>query len=182
MSAGAKITVYSVLCLIWGSTWLMIKVGLGDAPPLTTAGLRFLLAALVILVILLQQRIALPRSRAFFLLASYLGIFHMAVPYGLVYWAEQHLTAGLTAVVFATMPLMVTVLARLFLGDPLSPWKTAGILMGAVGVYVIFSDSVSLGGRESVYGVLAVLASAFFAGLSSIVAKKYSTDYPPFAT
>lgn len=181
MSATVKIVVFSVMCLIWSSTWLMIKVGLHDAPPFTAAGMRFGVAALVIFAILLLRRIGLPRTRAFFWLTLYLGVFQTTIPYALVYWAEQYLSAGLTAVLFATMPLMVAVLARIFLGDPLSLWKLGGITLGASGVYVIFADSVSFGGRESALGVTAVLIAAFLASLSSVVVKKYTKTYNPFA-
>jgi drug/metabolite transporter (DMT)-like permease len=159
----------------------MIKVGLDGAPPFTAAGLRFVLAALVIFAILLSRRIRLPRSKAFFRLTLCLGAFQTTIPYALVYWGEQHLTSGLTALLFSTMPLMVALMARAFLGDPLSVWKLGGIAVGTAGVYMIFADSVSLGSPGSVYGVIAVLGSAFFASLSSIVVKKYSKSYQPFA-
>lgn len=161
---------------------MMIKVGLQGAPPFTSAGIRFLFAGVLIALILMHRRIQLPRSRSFAVLTVYLGLFQMAIPYALVYWAEQHLTAGLTAVLFSTMPLMVAVLARLFLGDPLSWSKLGGILIGAAGVYVIYSDSVTLGGPEQVIGVIAVLFSALFASASSVIVKKYSKSYQPFAT
>ncbi len=182
MRTATKITVFCVLCLIWSSTWLMIKIGLRGAPPVTAAGLRFFLAALIILGILRRFRIRLPRSRAFFWLTLYLGVFQLAVPYALVYRAEQYLTAGLTAVLFSTMPLMVAILARIVLGDPLTPSKLFGIVAGVAGVYVIFADSLSVGGRAGAYGVLAALGSAFLASLSSVIVKKYSRTYPPFAT
>jgi drug/metabolite transporter (DMT)-like permease len=160
----------------------MIKVGLRDSPPVTAAGLRFFLAALIIFGIVRRFRIRLPRTRAFFRLTLYLGLFQLAIPYAMVYWAEQYLTAGLTAVLFSTMPLMVAILARFILGDPLTASKAIGIIAGLGGVYVIFADSLSLGGRAGAYGVLAAVGSAFFASLSSVLVKKYSRNYPPFAT
>jgi drug/metabolite transporter (DMT)-like permease len=182
MRSATRILVFIALCLIWSSTWLMIKIGLRDAPPITSAGWRFFLAALIIFAIVRRFRIRLPRSRAFFWLTLYLGVFQLAVPYALVYWAEQHLTAGLTAVLFSTMPIMVAILARVFLGDRLTASKLFGIGCGVAGVYFIFSDSVSAGGSAGAYGVLAALGSAFLASLSSVIVKKYSHDYPPFAT
>lgn len=159
----------------------MIKVGLQGAPPLTSAGLRFALAAVVIFLIMWRARIVLPRTRAFLGLTLYLGLFQTTLPYALVYWAEQHLSAGLTAIIFSTMPLMVAVLARVFLGDALSVWKLGGIIIGVVGVYVIFGDSVSIGGRQSVIALIAVLFSAFLASASTVAVKKYSSNYQPFA-
>jgi drug/metabolite transporter (DMT)-like permease len=160
----------------------MIKVGLEGAPPFSAAGLRFIIASFVIFSILVLRRIPLPRVRAFYVLTLFLGIFQMAVPYGLVYWAEQYISSGLTAILFSTMPLMVAILARIFIGDPLSVRKIAGILIGTAGVYVIFSDGISMGHEKSVYGIAATLCSAFLASVSSIAIKKFSRGYNPFAS
>ncbi|UCG51238.1 MAG: EamA family transporter [Candidatus Latescibacterota bacterium] len=182
MSNGVKIIVFSALCLIWSSTWIMIKVGLEGAPPVTAAGIRFIIASIIIFAILRHQRIKLPRERTFLYLSLFLGLFQIAVPYALVYWAEQFITSGLTSVLFSTMPLTVAILARLFLGDPLTLPKVGGILIGTLGVVVIFSDGLSLGGREGLWGITAVLLSAFFASLSSIAVKRYSRAYHPLAS
>lgn len=159
----------------------MIKIGLAGAPPLTSAGLRFAIAAIVIFAVVALWRIRMPRSKSFFKLTLFLGLFQTTIPYALVYWGEQFLPAGLTAVLFSTIPLMVAILARVLLGDRLTKWKLTGIMAGIAGVYVIFADSVSFGGRASAFGMIAALASAFCASLSSVVIKKYSSNYPPFA-
>jgi drug/metabolite transporter (DMT)-like permease len=182
MSTALKILVFSALCLIWSSTWVMIKVGLQEAPPMTAAGLRFIIASVVIFSILLYRRIALPRTRRFFVLTLFLGLFQMAVPYGLVYWGEQRLSSGLTAILYSTMPLTVAILARFMLKDPLTRRKIAGILVGTLGVYVIFAESVSLGGPAGAHGIIAILVSVLLASLSSVVLKKFSQGYNPFAS
>jgi drug/metabolite transporter (DMT)-like permease len=80
------------------------------------------------------------------------------------------------------MPISVALLARLVIGDPLTPRKIAGTLVGFAGVWVIFSDSVSFGGEKAVQGMIACLVSAFFASLSTVVVKKYASRYDPFVT
>lgn len=182
MSTGIKITVFSALCLIWSSTWLMIKVGLEGAPPITAAGLRFILASIVIFSILLYRRLGLPRGTAFIRLSIFLGFFQIAIPYALVYWAEQHITSGLASILFSTMPLTVAILARFILGDPLTVPKIGGILIGTLGVIVIFYDGISLGGHETLLGIAATLLSALFASVSSVVIKKFSRAYNPMAS
>jgi putative membrane protein PagO len=182
MQRGTKVAVFGTLCLIWSSTWVMIKVGLQGAPPLTSAGLRFIIAAFLILAIVAWRRIKLPHSRSFFVLSLYLGVFQLGIAYALVYWSEQYLSSGLTAILFSTMPLMVAVLARIFLGDRLAMSKIAGIVIGILGVYTIFRGSISLGGEGMVLGVVAALGSAFFASVSSIIVKRFSKSYNPFAS
>jgi putative membrane protein PagO len=182
MSNGIKIVVFGTLCLIWSSTWIMIKVGLEGAPPITAAGFRFIIASIVIFAILLYKRLGLPREKTFVCLSLYLGFFQIAVPYALVYWAEQHITSGLTSILFSTMPLTVAILARVFLGDPLTARKIGGILIGTLGVIVIFYDGTSLGGHEALWGIAATLLSAVFASVSSIVIKRFSRPYHPLAS
>jgi drug/metabolite transporter (DMT)-like permease len=175
------IGVYCILWIIWSSTWLMIKVGLEGAPPVTSAAVRFIIAALIIFSILVIRRIRFPRSRRFIGLSIFLGIFQMGIPYALVYWGEQHISSGLASILFSIMPLCVAVLARFMLGDSLTPAKIAGIIVGTVGVYVIFSDSISIGGLMSAWGMLALILSAVMASFCSVILKKYMGPYNPFA-
>ncbi|MGD8413619.1 MAG: DMT family transporter [Candidatus Latescibacterota bacterium] len=173
---------YASMCTIWGSTWIMIKLGLRDAPPLTAVAVRFIIAALVTICILAARKTPVPRTKAFFGLCAFLSVFHLTVPYALVYWGEQHISSGLTAVLYSTMPINVALLARVLIGDPLTPRKIAGIFVGFAGVWVIFSDNLSFGGGSAVQGMIACLVSAFFASLSTVVVKKYASRYDPFAT
>jgi drug/metabolite transporter (DMT)-like permease len=182
MSSGLLITVYGVLCLIWGSTWIMIKVGLEGAPPVTAAGVRFIIASAVIFAILAARRIPLPRTRRFLRLSIFLGLFQMGFPYALVYWAEQHITSGLTSILFATMPFTVAILARIVLGDSITVRKLAGIFIGTFGTALIFWDGLSLGGPHAVRGICAALGSAFFSSLSSVVVKRFGESYHPLAS
>ena len=148
---------YGAMCTIWGSTWIMIKLGLRDAPPLTAVAVRFIIAALLTVCILAVRKTPVPRSKGFFGLCAFLSVFHLAVPYSLVYWGEQHISSGLTAILYSTMPINVALLARVLIGDPLTPRKIAGTFVGFAGVWVIFSDNVSFGGAMAVQGMLACL-------------------------
>jgi drug/metabolite transporter (DMT)-like permease len=80
------------------------------------------------------------------------------------------------------MPLAVATLARFALGDRLTVPKLAGIATGIVGVSIIYSDSLRIGGTQASLGVLAVLGSVFFASLSSVTVKKYASRYDPMTT
>jgi drug/metabolite transporter (DMT)-like permease len=159
----------------------MIKVGLEGAPPMTSAAVRFIIAALVIFSILQIRRVKFPRSRRFIRLSIFLGIFQMGIPYALVYWGEQHISSGLAAILFSIMPLGVAVLAKFMLGDPLTPAKIAGIIIGTVGVYVIFSDGIFIGGQMGAWGMVAMIISALLASFSTVIIKKYMGPYDPFA-
>jgi drug/metabolite transporter (DMT)-like permease len=84
---------YIALCLIWGSTWLAIRVVVRDVPPLEAAALRFLAAGALLLGIAVAQRRPWPADRAQWNALLVLSLSIMAVPYGLLFWAERHVTS-----------------------------------------------------------------------------------------
>src|SRR4030095_2412129 len=110
-----QILAYSFLCLIWGSTWLVIKIGYGNLGPFNVAAVRFLFAGLlfVFLVPILGAR--WPSGRTEWLLVLWVGAILFAADYGLIYWAEQRLDSGLTAIIFAVLPVMTSVAAHFYL-------------------------------------------------------------------
>jgi drug/metabolite transporter (DMT)-like permease len=171
---------FALNCLIWSSTWMAIKIGLRQAPPMTTVGVRFAIAAALISAVVALWRLDVPRSRAFVSLSVFLGVCHLAVPYTLVYWGEQHISSGLTAVLYSTMPFVVALMARVILHDPLSLRKLSGIAAGIGGVCIIFSDSIGSGFEAR--GMAAILVSVFFASLSSVFIKKHSAAYHPIVS
>ena len=77
-----------VLCAIWGTTWLFIKLGLEEIPPLTFAALRFVLAILVVGAIIFVQKIPLPKTSREWKLLAVTGILQFSINYSLVFWGE----------------------------------------------------------------------------------------------
>ena len=113
---------FTLITLIWGSTWLAIKVGLVGVPPFLGAGLRFLLSALIVGAMLLVRRKSIRLMRNDRICVLSLGIPVFFVNYGAVYWAEQYISSGLAAVLFSTMPLMTALLSRFWAhSEQLSP-------------------------------------------------------------
>src|SRR6478672_7274525 len=102
---------YVLICLIWGSTWLAIKIGLVGVPPFLGAGLRFLLSTMIIGVVLAarRQRFRLTRDDKICVLS--LGLLVFWLDYAAVYWAETRISSGLTAILFSTMPLTTALLS-----------------------------------------------------------------------
>lgn len=178
---GAKIALgYILICLIWGTTWLAIKFAIFTVPPFLSAGIRFSIASLLILVILKIRKYKYHFSlkQTIFLLLVGLGSF--SVPYGLVYWAENRITSGLTATTFAVMPFFAAILSRIFLKtDDLSFWKVIGIVLGFSGLVVIFWGDLRLGSVESAEGILAVVGSAFANSVVAVSVKKFGNDIDP---
>lgn len=166
---------------MWGSTWMAIKVGLRGAPPLTSIAVRMSIAAVIVLVILRARKIALPAERRFFRIGVFLGFFHIVLPYTLVYYGEQYISSGLAAVLYAAMPLVVALIARVTMGERLTPRKITGIVAGMLGVAVIFSDSLHVS-RHQALGAAAVTCSMLAASVGSIATKRWNYGYHPVAS
>ncbi len=172
---------YLGCCLIWGSTWMMIKIGLRGAPPVTSIAVRMTIASLIVTVLLKLGRISLPRDARFVRLGIFLGVFNVALPYVFVYYGEQRISSGLASVLYATMPLLVALLARAWLSDRLTLRKLAGVAMGMIGVAVIFSHNLHLG-RERAAGTAMVLASVAASSIGSVATKKWGHGFHPVAS
>lgn len=170
-------SVYALLVLVWSSTWVSIKIGLEDLPPLFGAGVRFGLAG----VLLLAGAAAVRRSlRTDAVLAATLAVLPFATAYGLIYWAEQHITSGLAAVLFGVLPLYTALIASVALPDePLRARLLAGIGIAVAGLALAFNESLELGDDDlaavaAVAVVLSPLASAI--GTVSIRRRGAATD------
>src|SRR5215510_16008640 len=120
--------VWLILCGIWGSTWLFIKLGLADLPPLTFSGIRFLLALLILGAITLARGVRWPRRRNDWILIAIVGILQFSLNYGLVFWGEQHIPSGLAAVLQSTFPAFGLVIAHFYLPyERLTIVRVAGV-------------------------------------------------------
>ena len=172
--------VWLLLAAIWGSTWLFIKLGLEDLPPISFAGIRFVLASLILWTIVAARRAPLPRAGRDWSLIIKTGVLSFAVNYGLLFWGEQHISSGLAALLQATIPVFGLVLAHLYLpGERLTKAKVAGALMGVAGVGVIFSNQLTVAGPKALWGSAAIVAGAACAAYSNVLIKARGGQLDP---
>src|ERR1700687_4189402 len=172
--------VWLLLCLIWGSTWLFIKLGLSDLPPFTFAGIRFVIASAILFGIVAARRLQLPRTRADWLLLATTGVLSFSLNYGLLFWGEQYISSGLAALLQATIPAFGLVIAHFYLpGERITPAKIVGVLIGVVGVGVIFSNQLSVAGPRALAGSMALLFSAVCVAFSNVWVKAYCKHLDP---
>jgi drug/metabolite transporter (DMT)-like permease len=171
---------YAALCLIWGSTWLVIKVGYGGLGPFTVAALRFLLAGALLTPMVPSLGARWPRGLEEWTLVAFVGVVLFGLDYGLIYWAEQFLDSGLTAILFAVLPLLTIACAHLYLpGDRMTPRKLSGALLAFAGVALLFGDRIQLDAATG--PMLAVLASALCAAVAAVASKRHGARIHPAA-
>src|ERR1051325_4553877 len=173
--------VWLILCGIWGSTWLFIKLGLADLPPLTFAGIRFVFASLILTLLILARGVRWPRKRNEWLIIATVGLLQFSLNYGLVFWGEQRIPSGLAAVLQSTFPAFGLVIAHFYLPEErLTAKKVLGVLLGFLGVAVIFSDQLTIAGKGALLGSIALVLSAFFGSYGNVLVKAYGTQIDPF--
>ncbi len=174
------VIVWLILSLIWGSTWLFIKLGLEDLPPFTFAGVRFVIAAAILVVVIAVRRIPLPRERGDWRLIALTGIMSFTINYGLVFWAEGRIPSGLAAILQTIIPAFGLVIAHYYLPDErITPGKIGGIALGIAGVALIFSDQASTEGKSALAGSAAIVTGAFSVAYSNVLVKARAHHIEP---
>src|SRR4029453_13909997 len=145
--------VWLLLCGIWGSTWLFIKVGLADLPPVTFAGIRVVIASSILFSLIAIRGKSLPRERSEWSLLATTGILSFTINYGAVFWGEQYISSGLASLLQATIPAFGLVIAHFYLpGERMTSAKILGVILGVVGVAVVFSSQLALSGPKALTG------------------------------
>ncbi len=173
------ILVFCSLCLIWGSTWLAIKVGLEYFSPFLFAGVRFLIGGTVLVVPLLILGKHYPRDRRTWLFMCGLGVFQIIIPYALVFWGEQYISSGLAAILFATVPFFVTIIAHYAIrSEQWSLIKFSGIVVSFIGLIIIFIKDLMLD-TQSVWGGIAIVGAALSAAIANVIGKRSGSRVNP---
>jgi drug/metabolite transporter (DMT)-like permease len=157
-----------LLAAIWGSSFLLIKLGLEGFTPIQVVEGRIVVAALVLLALLLTRGVRLPAGvwPSLVLMAVVANI----IPFLLITWGEEHISSSLAAILNSTTPLFTALLANVFLHtEKLTPLRAIGILVGFAGVGVIVGggEQGSLGGQLAV-----ILASASY-GVGFVYARRH---------
>src|SRR5256714_6345074 len=115
------------LCIVWSSTWLAIKVGLRDLPPVSFVALRFVVAIVVLIAVSIGRTRLLPKRASDYLILALTGVLMFGLNYTLLFWGELHVSSGLAAVLQATIPIFGMIFAHWMLPDePLRLQKLLG--------------------------------------------------------
>lgn len=172
---------YTATVLIWGSTWIGIKLQLGVVDPTVSVGYRFALAALMLLLWCRIRSLPMRFTVSDHLFIAMQGAFLFAFNYLLFYLAELTVTSGLAAVIFSTILLMNMVNGAIFLKSPIDQKVVAGGLLGLTGIILVFKPEVtSLSLTDSsLRGILLCVAATYLASLGNILSARNQKNKLP---
>ncbi len=163
---------FALVTLIWGSTWIVIKGQLGIVPPSWSVTYRFAVAAIAMFAFAALRREPLWLDRRAMAFALLLGIAQFTFNFNFVYRAEQHITSGLVAVLFALLIVPNTLLGRAFLKTPLEGrfLAGAGIAIAGVGLMILYEyRAAALGAGEVLLGTALTLAGVLSASTANVM-------------
>jgi len=163
--------VFGLLCLIWGTTWMAIRVLVHDVPPLRAAALRFVIGVAVLGPLIWMRRPAIPHKPGEWRVIVLLGLTIQALPFGLLFWAEQYVTSAMTAVLYSSAPLIVALLTPWMTGRSVPRAALYSLLVAIGGIAFLFQVDLRATPQTLAGGLMimvAVLSSAF----SVVLAKR----------
>jgi len=164
---------FAIIYLVWGSTYLAIRVGVHEVPPFLLAAMRFLAAGLILYVWVIAHGERSPTARQW-ASASLLALLIFVFDYGLLFWAEQRVPSGIAAVMLATIPAFMALSEIIILRTQrLTARLTLALLVGIGGVAVLMNRSLNLGGAPiDSLGALALIVAAISWSLASVLTRK----------
>src|SRR5437868_8188812 len=168
------------LCVIWSSTWLAIKIGLRDLPPISFVAFRFIISAGVLAGICAGRFRFFPRHLADYSFLAFTGVLTFAVNYGLLFWGEQHVSSGLAAILQATIPMFGLVFAHFLLpSEPLKWERVLGAILALGGVAIICAKLLDFQGIMAFWGGVAIVAGAAGGAYASGPVKARGAQFAP---
>lgn len=163
---------YIALCLIWGSTWLAIRFVVGDVPPLRAAGIRFLVAGALLLGAARVQKRRWPRGERQWQAIMVLSVTIMAIPYGLVFWAEQYVASSMAAVLYSAIPLVVALLTPVMMARTVPRSAVFALVIAFAGFLFLFWGAGVSASRSALWGCAGLIAAMLLSAWSIVYAKK----------
>ncbi len=167
------LSAFAIIYLVWGTTFLAIRIGVQEVPPFLLAAIRFAVAGIVLCGWMILKGEALPTARQW-LGASVIAFLIFVCDYGLLFWAEQRVPSGVAAVMLATIPVFIAIAEIVFLRTQDFTARLAlALLIGIGGVAVLMSRSLNLGGTPiDKRGAAALIVASISWSIGSVLSRK----------
>jgi len=172
---------FALLGLVWGSSFLWIKIAVQEIGPFTLVAFRLLFGLVGLLVIMRLQKQSFPRDRRVLLAFLFMGVFNTAIPFTLISWGETRIDSGLASILNGTVPLFTIVIAHFWLHDEkITLPRIAGLLVGFVGVIVLVSRDIGPQGLVgNLWGQVAVIGGSVCYAVAITFSRKHLRNQPP---
>ena len=170
--------VFILLGVIWSSSFMWIKIAMREVGPLTLVAFRALFGLLFGVVVILIQRVSLPRTFREWFPLFVVGLTNIAIPFFLISWGELHIDSAVASILDATVPLFTILIAHFLLqDDKITMPKILGLVIGFVGIVLLMSKDIG-GSSSSLLGQVAVIVASIFYAISAIYIRKTTVDTP----
>jgi drug/metabolite transporter (DMT)-like permease len=172
---------FVVLGLIWGSSFLWIKIGVEDITPFVLVTLRISFGLIGLLVVMALTRQSFPRDRNTILKYIFMGVFNLVLPFLLITWGETKIDSSMAAILNGAQPLFIIVIAHFWLHDEkITLPRLGGLIIGFIGVVVIVAQDLKPGSQPiDVLGQLAVVLAAISYATALTFSRKYLRGTKP---
>lgn len=170
---GVITVLFTLVALTWGTTWMAMKIAVTVIPPIYATGLRFLIAAPLLLLLAYFTRAPLlfPKGRRGFQLLVCIAYF--ALPFTLMIYGERYVSSALASIIFANMPVAVLMVSVVVLGERISISQLSGLIIGVISLSGILWLESTGSGENRWPGIAALLAAVFMHAVMYVLCKKH---------
>lgn len=176
------VTVYFLVCVIWGTTWVSMKFAVETIPPITAAGLRFTAAFPLLVALVRATPHATLTAKGKNWLIILVAILYIGIPYALINYGEQHVSSGLASLLFASVTVFLLLFSRLLSGTRITALQSLGVGLGiCLLVMLTFFTSQTLS-AQSLLPPLAILVAALLHAFTYAMLAKYGSEIPVLTT
>jgi drug/metabolite transporter (DMT)-like permease len=179
---GRALVAYLVVCVVWGSTYLAIRIGVGVLPPFLFAGLRFVTAGALLLAVALALGDTLPRRAVDWRTQAIVGVLLLAGGNAFVVWAEQYIASGIASIFVVTVALWMAFFDAIIPGGSGDlNWRVvAGLILGFLGTTLLVGASPAEILRADLRGPIALTCASASWSLGSVYGKRHKTETSPY--
>jgi drug/metabolite transporter (DMT)-like permease len=176
-----NVLLYSVIVLLWGSTWIGIKLQLGSVDPAVSVAYRYILAAICMFVWCAARRLPIRFGRRSHLWFALVGLLMYSTNYVLFYYCSQYLVSGLVSIIFCLSVVFNIANGYLFLKRPISRSAVLAAVIGMVGLSLVFGGQIAAAGKsQGIFaGVLLGLGATLLFSFGNIVSSRNQRDGLP---
>jgi len=157
-NTGLVILAFFAIYVIWGSTYLLNKIAVTELPAFMLAGIRFVVAGLLIFIIAKILGLSLKITKKQFTNSVIAGFLFLTFGNGVIVWALQFVDSGFAALEVSAQPLVVLVLMRILQGKRIQPMSVVGVALGIIGIYLLVSQKQIITQDGAVLGMVLIFA------------------------